>query len=222
MVDFLTHVQDLHREVGAAGVAPTSVIDQVGEANRLVNWIKQSDVYIQTLWTRWEFMRAEFNQAIILDDQVVGGQPTDLKQWDIPTFFLDGDPLTVVHYDKVKSEFYDTTIVDIPTRLIIMPNKTLRIDPVSNGPFTVTADYYITPVIMENNVDVSIIPEEFHQAILGRAIILYSNFEDAPEAKEHGAEIYAEALARLQDDQIPNEDNAGYKGSGGFFEVIAE
>ena len=220
MADFLTLVRKLHSDVNASGAAPTSVTNQQSESLRLVNWILDSDKFIQNLWTRWKFLRLEFS-GDTTDTIATLSKPAGLKQWDFDTFFIDGDPLDVIEYDKIKRDVLDTSPGQ-PSRVTVMPDNSLRFEPVPNGVFTITADYYKSQVLMVNNTDVSDIPEDFDMVISGRAQMLYGNFEEAPEQQRQGAQIYGEFLGRLQDDQLPNEENAQYKGSGGFFEVIAE
>ena len=219
-MDFLTLVQRLFSDVNASGTEPTAVTGQQGEALRLVNWTLDADEFIQNLWTRWKYMRATFSENTVATVATIA-KPAGLKQWDYETFFIDGDPLAVVEYDKIKSEVLDTSQSQ-PSRVIIMPDDSLLFEPVPAIVHAITADFYQSHVPMVNNADVSDIPADFHMCIRARAQMLYGNFEEAPEQQRNGAQIYGEFLGRLQDSQLPNEENAQYKGSGGFFEVIAE
>ena len=74
---------------------------------------------------------------------------------------------------------------------------------------------------MAANGDVSPIPPQFHPVILGRALILYGNYEQAPEIKGQGQEIYGEYLARLENSQLPNQRYSRYQSTGSFFDVNA-
>jgi hypothetical protein len=137
MSDFLTLVQDLHREVGAAGVAPTAVTLQVGEANRLVGWIRQADYKLQNKWINWKFLRSEFDTGNVTAPSInTLAKPTDLKTWDTSTFMLSfpGEtvrhPLPWVEYDKVKTQPIDDVTESVPSRVIIMPDNSLLFDPV--------------------------------------------------------------------------------------------
>ena len=67
--------------------------------------------------------------------------------------------------------------------------------------------------------DVSVIPVRYHKVILGRALILYANYENAAEAKTQGNETYTEQLARLENNQLPNQFGSRFR-TGGSFEVI--
>jgi len=63
MSTYLELVDDLHREVGAAGVAPTTVTAQTGEADRLTKWIREADLYVQTLWVTWRYLWTQWTVA---------------------------------------------------------------------------------------------------------------------------------------------------------------
>lgn len=225
MSNYLELVQDLHEEVGAAGAAPGAVTGQQGEALRLVNWIKRADEFVQLKWVNWKFLHNVFSFATTASVDTLS-KPTGLRYWDYKTFTIiyPGEtlknPLDVVEYDKVKGDILDTN-EGVPDRAIIMPNNDLKFEPVPDGAYTIGADYYVRPTLLAANADVSAIPEEFHRVILGRAMILYANFETAPEIKDQGEEIYLEQLALLENDQLPNQHHSRFN-TGAEIEVIAE
>lgn len=226
MSTFLELAQDLHREVGAAGAPPSAVTNQTGENLRLVKWIERADYKIQSKWINWKFLRTEF----LTSNETTQGTPTlskpaDMKTWDLATFKIifpgqtDEDPLEAVEFENVKGQILDTN-EGPPQRVIILPNNDLLFEPVPDGIYTVKADYYKRPVKLAANDDVSLIPEEYHDsAILGRAMIYYANFENAPEIKQQGQELYEEGLAEMENHQLPNQNYSRFR-TGGGFEVI--
>ena len=227
MSTYLELVQDLHREAGAAGVAPQGVTGLSGEAQRLAAWIKQADNLIQLKYVNWKFLHNEFATANTTTQGIATlAKPTGLRYWDYKTFTLiepggtEKYPITVVEYDAIKRDVLDTT-EGYPDRVIIMNDNSLKFEPVPDGVYTVGADYYVRPTLLAASSDVSMIPEEFHQIIVGRAMILYANFESAPEIKDQGEEIYVEQLALLENDQLPNQHQSRFN-TGAMIEVIAE
>lgn len=227
MSTYLELVQDLHREVGAAGVAPTAVTNLTGEADRLAKWIREADIYVQVLWVNWRFLWKQWTTAnVTTAATVLLAAPTDLNFWDFKTFKIiepgetDENPFSVIEYDKIKGLILDTSQT-IPSRAIVMPNNDLNFEPIPDGIYTILADYYVKPTPLAADADVSLIPEEFHQVISGRAQILYGNYENAPEQKDQGNEIYTEQLARLENKELPNQENSRFT-TGALFEVIAE
>lgn len=228
MSTFLELVQALHTEVGAAGVAPSAVTGQTGEAARLVNWVRRADLKIQTKWINWKFLRQTLT--------AVGGnttsasvatlaKPATLLTWDTETFRIiypgetEQNELPWVEYESIKGQVLDTT-EGPPGRVIIMPDSSLMFEPVPDGAYTILADFYRKPVQLAANGDISLIPEEFHEtAILGRAMIYYANYEDAPEIKKQGEELYGEAIVELENHQLPNQNYSRLR-TGGGFEVV--
>lgn len=223
MSTFLEIVQTLHEDVGAAGTAPTTVLNQRGESKRLVNWVRRADVYVQNLWTNWMFLRAEYDESTTAQSVDMPLLP-NVSYWDEKTFKLydpsTGEPyyLELVEYDAIKQEARDDS-ESTPYRLIILPDGTLEAEPTPDDVYRVTGDAYLEPIPLAADTDVSKIPGQFHDVILGRAMILYANYENAPEIKTQGQELYSEALERLQNKQLPNKHQSQFR-TGGSFEVI--
>ena len=225
MSTYLELVDDLHYGVGAAGTAPVAVTGLTGEARRLAIWIRDADNYVQKKWVNWKFLRQEYSVATVAST-ATAAKPATLSYWDFKTFTIilpgetDLNPLESVEYDSIKREILDTT-EDIPWRAIVMPDNSLQFEPVPDAAYTIGADYYDAPTLLAANGDTSLIPEQYHQVILGRAMILYANFENAPEIKDQGEEIYTEQLALLENDQLPNLMHSRFN-TGATIEVIAQ
>lgn len=225
MSTFLQLVQQLHRDCGAAGAEPTAVTSQTGEAKRMVNWIIQADNYVQLKYVNWKFLRNVYSAATVAST-ATAAKPTGLRYWDFQTFTIidtgatEKNPLDAIEYDKIKREILDTS-EGTPSRAIVMPDNSLQFDPTPDAIYTIGADYYKVPTLLAANSDVSTIPAEFHQIIIGRAMILYANFESAPEIKDQGEEIYIEQLALLENDQLPNQEHSRFN-TGARFQVMAE
>jgi len=221
-VTYLELVQHLHSDVGAAGNAPATVVSQRGESLRLVQWIQSADWYIQSLYTNWKFLQVIDQAFVTVALAETVSKPATLKQWDLDSFKYNSGSIEAVEYHKIRTEFFDSTITGPPSRLIIQTNNDLSPDPVPDAAYSFTGSYFKKPILLTTNSQVSLIPDDFHMVILGRAMILYGNYEGAPEVKQQGQEIYGEFFPRLYDDQIPQEGYAGYKGTGGFFQVTTE
>ena len=227
MSSYLELVQDLHEEVGAAGIEPQGVTGLSGEASRLANWIKRADEYVQLKYVNWKFLRTLFTVSNTTQQGIPTlSAPAGIRYWDRKTFRIiypgetEKYPIHVDEYDTVKTDILDTE-EGVPDRIIIMPDNSLMFEPVPDGVYTINADYYVRPTLLAASADVSAIPEEFHRVILGRAMILYANFESAPEIKDQGEEIYVEQLALLENDQLPNRFQSRFN-TGAEIEVIAE
>lgn len=236
---FLGLVQELHRECGAAGRAPTTVIGVTGEAARLVGWIKKANLAVQDLWENWKFLRCAYSQTLTAGANTLAA-PTvpnaiGSGMWDLSTFKLQrvsdtfASPLLAVEYDDVKEEIIDTTS-STPWRVTIMPDNSLRFEGTPNAADTITADFYREPIRDELDNTVtgaddleSSIPVKFQQVIIGKAQTYYGNYEGAAEQKTQGMELYTDYLARLENSELPNGGKSRYRvGRGQHIEVIAQ
>lgn len=234
-LDFLQLVQKLHRDVGAAGVEPSAVTGLTGEAERLVGWIQDADAEIQDLWENWKFLRREFTTGNTTSQgSATLSAPDNITFWDFKTFKIRPAGIAVgqeygiqsVEYDDIKNFVLDIT-ENIPDRVIVMPDNSLKFEPVPNGVHTILADYYVDSEasIMTANTNNSVIPAAYRKVILGRAMQLYANFEGAPEMSKQGSEIVGQFLPRLENNQLPNRKHARFNtdarievvgGQGGF------
>lgn len=232
-MNYLQLVQELHRECGAAGTAPVTVVGNItGEAKRLINWIKTSNLEIQDMYENWKFLRCTYSQALTPTVNTLAA-PTSPNaigagMWDYDTFFLTpaGDtvssPLVCQEYSEVKTEVLDTT-PSSPWRVVVMPDNSLRFEGTPDAADVITADFFREPVVTELAVDADTpsIPARFHRAIVGHALIAYAEYEGAQEILSKGQRIYTEQMARLENSQLDNKKKSRFR-TGGFFEVIAQ
>src|SRR6266404_8426396 len=139
---FLALVQDLYREVGAAGGAPANAIPTIvgatGEILRLVNYVHDAELEIQNLWVDWKWLRKTLTFYTGAQDQTgiyttqngsVSAFPTDLAEWDWESFFIlpTGNTaysqLQTREWQEVRREVFDTVDFNIPWRAIVMPDS---------------------------------------------------------------------------------------------------
>jgi hypothetical protein len=202
---FLTLVQDLYREVGAAGGTPTqavpSTVGVTGEILRLVNYVHDAELDIQNLWVDWKWLRKTLtfytgvqNQTGIFTtlNGAVSAMPTDIAEWDWNSFFIlpSGStlyqPLVSAEWQEVRSQIFDTVDFNQPWRVIVMPDNTLRFDLIPDISYQCTAEYRSVPYDLKNDADVSNIPARFaNRLILEWARMKYGMFESAPEQVTH-------------------------------------
>lgn len=237
---FLTLVQDLYREVGAAGGVPTAAIPTIvgatGEILRLVNYIHDAELELQSLWVDWKWLRKTLtfytgsqtqNGIFTTLNGAVSAQPADLAEWDWEAFFIlpTGSsyyqPLPAQEWQEVRREVFNTSSYAQPSRVIVMPDNTLRFDMIPDASYQCTAEYRSVPYDLKADTDVSNIPARFgNRLIVEWARMKYGMFESAPEQVTHAKlNIYGTLddagiptnngiLAALENDQLPNRKNS--------------
>jgi hypothetical protein len=218
---FLQLVQDLYREVGAAGGTPSNAIpttvNTTGEILRLVNYVHDAELDIQNMWVDWKWLRKTLtfytgaaNQTGIFTTS--GGAttafPTDLAEWDWNSFFIypagstQPQPLCTFEWQNVRNEVFNTTSFNQPWRVIVMPDNTFRFDNIPDQSYQCFCEYRSTIYDLKNDNDVSNIPPRFaNRLIVEFARLKYGMFENAPEQVAHAKmAIYG----GVNDDGIPN------------------
>lgn len=211
MATFLEIVQDLHFEAGAAGLPPTSVVNQVGEADRLVRWVRKAEFFWQSRWANWKFMHRTLPAGFRTLRSIDTAPPDDLAAWDFRTFFIRVDedsgwlPLQAQEYDVVK-ELPPETVDGLPLRVVVLPNDYLRFSPLPDREYDLRADYYRKPVRLEENSQVSMIPDAYvPTVVLGTALGYVADYEDAPELKRRSVELVEDHATQLQAAYLPQQ-----------------
>jgi len=209
-MDYLTLVQEVHRESGSGGTAPTTLVGVAGENLRLKQWVGNAYRHILRQYTDWKFMWAQSTFPTVVDQAIYNPLDTGgtlspnsaIRAYDRESFFLDGDPIDVYDYIDVKREVLETNS-GTPYRVVLMPDDTLRLDPPPGSVQTVTFDYWGALDYLLVDTDEPVFPLQFHEAIVGKALMYYASYENAPEIMAHGTELYMDVFGALEADQLP-------------------
>jgi|HubBroStandDraft_4_1064222.scaffolds.fasta_scaffold00106_24 hypothetical protein len=217
---FLQLVQQLYREVGAAGGTPTTAIpttaNTTGEILRLVNYVHDAELDIQNMWVDWKWLRQTLTFYTAAQNQTgifttsggsISAYPTDLAEWDWKSFFIypvnatSPQPLATAEWQEVRNQVFNTTSYTQPWRVIVMPNNTFRFDNIPDQSYQCFCEYRTVPYDLKNDADVSNIPTRFaNRVILEMARLKYGMFENAPEQV---AQAKLQLYGTVTDDGIP-------------------
>jgi hypothetical protein len=220
-MNFLELVQRLHQEAGLQGTAPATVIAQTGMNKRLVDWCIEADKEIQRLHETWLFRQAEFTFPTINGVQNytrAGVGLTDLASWKydpdpnnlsgirLYSAFADEQDLIYIPWEDFRTTYkYGSfrTQTTRPTIFSIKPDMSMDLWAIPDAVYTVNGEYVKQVVAMAANVSVSVIPADYHMAIVWKGLMLYGAFEGAPEAYAHGEKQYNEIKMQLELNQLP-------------------
>lgn len=233
---YLQLVQDLFREVGAAGTQPVTTVNATGEALRLVNYIHDAELEIQNMWVDWKWLRktlpfytAAANQTgiFLTATGATTAYPVDVAEWDWKSFQImpagstSWAPLQTSEWSSVRSEIFNLTSYNQPWRVIVMPDNTFRFDNIPDQAYACQCEYRAVPYDLKVDGDVSNIPPRFaNRLIVEWARLKYGLFEGASEqiaaaklhiygtADDSGIPTNNGALAALENDQLPNRKNS--------------
>lgn len=218
MSTFLELCVDLRREAGISGTGPASVINQTGEMQRVVEWILSAYRYVQNLHPSWLFLQTDFSFQTIAG--VSNYTPNavalpELGSWktDTLTDYLTATGINAEQFMEYVPwpDFVDAYMTGapsstqgIPLVFTVKPDQSLQVWPIPNDVYTVRGEYFKRAQTMTANSDEPIIPAQFQDVIVWRALMLYGAFAAADEKYTHGQNEYKQILARLEMNQLPD------------------
>lgn len=223
-MNFLELVQKLHTKCGVTGAEPTGLTEQPQEINRLIGWINESWMYIQTAREDWQWMRSTFSFETVSGQAVYTPEEagiTDFGNWQRGNF-RNYVTATGTNSEIRMDDEYDYQMWrDVyqfganrntrtrPIEVTITPEKYLGLGPVPIDGYTVTGSYFKVPTEMVNATDEPSMPPRFHMAIVYKAMTLYGAYESAPEVYDEGKDEFRRMGTMLGINQRPMIQLAG-------------
>lgn len=218
---FLELVNDLRGEASVSGSGVTTVQNQTGEPGRLVRFIQTAYTEIQNVYFDWKFLRKESTFSTIAGNSLIL-PPTDLHVWDNSRIYdADGNDVEVIDYDELDIKI-DSSQTGRPQLFIVKNDSKLLMYPKPDAIYSYSYDYFRKPFELLIDTDVPAFPEQFHKLIVGRALIMYGNYESAAESVKAGTELYQTFFPRLVASQAPNKDQTYGRSTPQHIQVVAQ
>lgn len=186
---FLEICQSVRRESGIAGNGPLSVINNVGELDRIVNWTKQAYQDIQDIKPDWQFLRNDFDfictsSLNTYPKETISG----LANWKKDSFRVYcGTTDDEQYLDYVEwCLFRDTRLygpsrsnTGRPIEFSIKPDKSVVLWPMPDTNYSVNGEYFKEAHVMALDSDVPIF-DRFHMVIVWNAVMRYASYVESP------------------------------------------
>lgn len=181
-MNYLELCQRVRQDSGVSGEGPAAINGQSGILARIVVWVKNAHNQIQLKNTDWRFLWAFGEGRTIVGHREYRPADFGVAQFrTIKSFFCDKDELIQRDWDwylrEVKAKG-DTDDTGVPQYFIVKPDEKILLYPTPTAEHTVNVDYYKRPVQLVNGTDNPVIPEEFHEAIVCRALMYYAHHEE--------------------------------------------
>lgn len=221
-MNLLGLVQKTWLESGSGGTKPATVVGLSGEKERLLEWVWSADLFIQSLHLDWGFLWVQ-SEITTMVGQSVYVPPFALSIPEYDTFFLEKAPLEVVDHVDVRHEPRYTE-PGRPYRVIIQPNGTFFLEAQPDAIYTIPYSYYRLPLAMdiENDEAQSIIPASYREAIVGKALMLYGEYERADEIFQKGQVMMGNWVAACEATQLPGDRKAHRTAEGNVLDMYTE
>lgn len=202
MTTFLEGVQDVVRLAGiSSSTLPTAVTGQTGRLLKAVKYYQQANEEIENLHFDWNFLWSTNTITTTASTATYAGE-ADLGLWDVNRVYYSGSALDVIRWQQYTPEDLSN---GPPQYAVVQPDNKLLIVPTPDAAYTITYDYFKKPVALVNDADEPLIPEQYRLVIVGRALMLFANYESAEEIKIQGQELYEQYLSRLEAHELPRK-----------------
>lgn len=217
-MNFLALCKATRELAGISGTGPTTTVGQTGEMGRVVNWVRQSWLDIQSLHKSWSFLYHDFSFTTtqsIGDYSLTAAGLTDLNVLDMKSLRCQRTDMGYQNRQFMEdwdwSNFRDmyrfnNLIEGRPIRFSVDPkDKSICLAAIPDAAgYTISGRYWIRPIALTLDTDTPAIPEYHHMLIPYWALSKYAGFEAAPESKQEALENKARMLSALESDQLPD------------------
>ncbi|WP_271270488.1 phage adaptor protein [Aliamphritea hakodatensis] len=206
-MNYLKLCQRLRQECGGSGSGPTSVAGQRGESQNYVDWISQAWLEIQQERQEWRFMWGKESVSLVAGTRLYA-KPDGVKSIVPDSVKINGHIASMVDYEAFRTR-YDADTPSIPRVIAEQPDGQIIISGTPDAAYTLTFEVNKRPQLLVDDDDIPSIPEEFHMAIVYRAMIDYAGFENAGEVYARAQKRLSDIMTALADDQLPPMSFAG-------------
>lgn len=222
MSTFLQLAQKLRMETTDSGTGPTTVVSQVGELGRMVQWIVDAWTELQQDRDDWLWMRKSFTvNTVAADGAYVYTDCTDtvsgmaiarFARWYQRSFkaYLSADgvgseyPLIWLEWNRFRRIYrYGTQTDGQPTHVSMDPTQAFVLGPKPDAVYVISGDYQLGPQTLAANGDIPEMPTRFHNLIVYEAMIRYGFNRVAPEALQLAQTEGARLRDALERGQLP-------------------
>jgi len=213
---FLQLVNDVERESGTISQSQrlTTVVNPIGRQEKIVAWTRQAWEMIQRDRSDWTFKRKQFTGDMVIGQTAYTATAlgiTDFGGWETsnPHFMpftiyedalgrADETRLRVIGFDQ----WFDSYGIGLPTSL--RPNvialgwdRGLHIGPPPDKAYKLRGWYKRSIQSLTADSDVPFINEDFHQAIVWRALMLLAEDDEAQFEIATSGRVYESLYSRM-------------------------
>ena len=204
-------------ECGVSGPTLSSVQNLTGESARILAWVQQAWIDVQTSKEDWLFLREPFEFNTVAQQweyTPANAGLTNFGNWKRDSFRASS--VNNLYRDEQLMNYMDwTTYRNLyryanmrntyarPVVVSITPNKDLAFGSTPDQAYTIVGEYYTQPVNLSADTDIPGIPDRFQMIIVYRAMMYYAGYESAPEVLSRGDYEYRRLYSRMEIDQLP-------------------
>jgi len=209
-MNFLALCKSLRQEASLSGAGPTTVESTVpAEMQRVINWVATSWTEIQEQRDDWRFLRFAFSKTI------TASSPTIAVATDYKKFKEDSGVMTHPNGSVSQPDYVDPDTFTHAKRLghyqpsgtpiifTVHDDGILETLPAPDGSYTFDGDYFRTPQILTKNIDIALLPVQYHMLIVYFGLMKYGAWDESPNHYARGETEYDRIFRQVVRTQTP-------------------
>jgi len=202
---FLELCQRVRQESGISGSGPTTVVNQQAILAKVVEWVRQADLDIQRLHPDWTFLWRFTTASLQSDVRQYTNLDLGLDTFSrVKRISIDGYDLTELDWELFRRRGYvSASDRQRPTTYSFRTDGVLMVYPTPDAAYSLEIDYSLPAKPMLDDIDVSVIPEPYHDIILHKALMYYASHEEDKMLLQVATQRYESTLSELGADCLP-------------------
>jgi hypothetical protein len=192
------------RELAGMGpTGPLTTLNQIGELKRCVDWIDGAWTTIQQDHN-WSFLWERADLTVLANTNSLAGTIPAVR-YKKRTTFNGVTRMTYREWVDFDEDYPDHLIVaGTPTVWSIAPDKAFVVNAKPTANTTFKVQRYRNPVAMAADADEPGLPIEHRMVIVYKALMLYSNFEEAGVTRETSRREFDRHMRALGAHELPD------------------
>lgn len=215
-MNYIQLVQRTVRECGLSSPVPATVVNQTGELLDAVNRVADAWTEIQRSKTRWHFMWASaskdlpsggyvFNPSVDWSLSVRAFDRNRFRIYETGGSMAEEQPLSFIPWrEYVLSYGVGEYAASKPTVFTIRPDDRIVFPAPTDKEYTLRMEYWKKPQVLSVNADIPAMDEDYHMAIVWRAVQTYGGHEEAAAKWEHARNEYNRIYGDMCRTQLPD------------------
>lgn len=208
---YLALCRDVISDLGVAGGVLQSTQQLTNQEQiRICNWVARSDLYLQNLWTQWNFLWVQDNAVKALANTALAVPVVPSWAANIQTFNLESlwisagtalaQRIPWMSWPKFYAvyQMYPKATQKVPAFFSVDPAGSIHLSSIVPADTLFAMEYYVIGNRMTLDASTSPIPNNFDTIICERTKIIYAGRENAQEIMTSASAEYTDQLDKMQ------------------------
>lgn len=200
-MNYLQLCKFTRQECGVQGQGPSTVVGRTGLLKKIVEWVRDADLFVQSLYADWGYLWKEFTDDTTLGNDGIT-KPSNFGMWDRESFGVargttSGKKLRLIDFKEWRENF-NVKSNNPPTAITILPNNNLKLSHPADGTYEIYANYWRQPVEMTANDDEPLYSSNFHRIIIAKAKMWFYEDQESFNQYQTAGKEFTDWLNKLE------------------------